>query len=477
MWKVLAYGDRIMEKSTTNIGTANKNTKEFNDKATALTEDLLKDLYLNKKLSAEEIARQVHCARGTVYRYLQKYNLYKRKQYTITSTVHIDAELRKKVLTTLKNGRSIAETAKILKIATADVRVVLKDEFVLKYLQLESLLALSKTYHCDRRTIRKYLAEKGITYIEHKIEKVKRHRSKDHDRPLTKYLEEVITGELLGDGHIRVRTKNIYKKYPKYTLEEYQQACKTLNRIKEVEQLEQVQDLTTTIQEFNKAIKIIAKFPTSHFWLHTSILEGDWIQGIGKIFKKSNYPVHIAILKEKDKHGRDKWTITLQSKTSIQLTKLHEKWYSAETGEKIIPKDLKLTPNIVLHWFIGDGSRGHHEIILHTESFSKDDVEILKEKLEQALDVQFHLKEHKYKDYTTRDYWMLSISSTENINKFYSYINQADKQALIRAKRNFPWKFSSILLKRTVLEHKKHSHKFIKLYLEQKKNIEKKINK
>ena len=156
---------------------------------------------------------------------------------------------------------------------------------------------------------------------------------------------------------------------------------------------------------------------------------------------------------------------------------MHEKWYSAETGEKIIPKDLKLTPNIVLHWFIGDGTRNDHQIFLHTEGFSKDDVEILKEKLEQALGVHFYLTEHKYKGFKTHDYWKLSISSTENINKFYSYINQADKQALIRAKRNFPWKFSSILLKRTVLEHKKHSHKFIKLYLVQKKNIEKKINK
>lgn len=64
----------------------------------------------------------------------------------------------------------------------------------------------------------------------------------------------------------------------------------------------------------------------------------------------------------------------------------YNKWYPK--GKKIVPKDLKLTPGIILHWFMDDGhsswrnSQKNRTIIgLSTESFTKHDCEFLSENL------------------------------------------------------------------------------------------------
>ena len=62
------------------------------------------------------------------------------------------------------------------------------------------------------------------------------------------------------------------------------------------------------------------------------------------------------------------------------LTQLRQKWYPG--GKKIIPDDLLLTPRIVLHWFLGDGTNRFNEgVRLCTDAFPHKDAERLSEQL------------------------------------------------------------------------------------------------
>jgi hypothetical protein len=43
----------------------------------------------------------------------------------------------------------------------------------------------------------------------------------------------------------------------------------------------------------------------------------------------------------------------LCSKAAVTFTEVYNKWYP--NGKKMVPKDIALTPKVVLHWYMGDG--------------------------------------------------------------------------------------------------------------------------
>jgi hypothetical protein len=77
-----------------------------------------------------------------------------------------------------------------------------------------------------------------------------------------------------------------------------------------------------------------------------------------------------------------------------------QRWYPQ--GIKIIPKDFKITPLSLYHWYIGDGSffQDHRErkIILYTNGFTKEDVDWVREQF-LKIDVKFNLNLRKFKNY------------------------------------------------------------------------------
>lgn len=77
----------------------------------------------------------------------------------------------------------------------------------------------------------------------------------------------------------------------------------------------------------------------------------------------------------------------------------YKRWYPE--GKKVVPKDLKLNPKILLHWFLDDGHSGWmHKINgtvlinLSTESFSKNDCEELIKQLENMGIPSYLKKSH-----------------------------------------------------------------------------------
>ncbi len=81
---------------------------------------------------------------------------------------------------------------------------------------------------------------------------------------------------------------------------------------------------------------------------------------------------------------------------------LREDWYKKENGktQKILPKDLEITPTTLFYWYIGDGCLVRRKnddnrvptLCLATNCFSKEDVEILLEKL-RKLNLNFYATE------------------------------------------------------------------------------------
>ncbi len=85
-----------------------------------------------------------------------------------------------------------------------------------------------------------------------------------------------------------------------------------------------------------------------------------------------------------------------------QLMNLHEKWYKKENDktQKILPGDLEITPTTLFYWYIGDGCLVRRKnddnrvptLCLATNCFSKEDIEILLEKL-RKLNLNFYATE------------------------------------------------------------------------------------
>jgi reverse gyrase len=84
-------------------------------------------------------------------------------------------------------------------------------------------------------------------------------------------------------------------------------------------------------------------------------------------------------------------------------------------GKKHIPKDLKITPNLCLHCWMGDGSLMNRiNGILCSECFDKGEQENLCLKLNKEIGINSHLVKYK------NSYRIFLIS--KDIKKFLEYI-------------------------------------------------------
>jgi DNA-binding XRE family transcriptional regulator len=165
------------------------------------------------------------------------------------------------------------------------------------------------------------------------------------------YLKSILEGTLLGDGCIKFDNYN-YSKYLSY--------------------------------------KITAK--------DRSFLE--WIE---KIFL--NFKIRCWITVDNKKLNINSLYFYINKCPFPEFLLLREKWYIERLNkhaQKIIPKDLKLNSTVLLHWYLGDGClirRKNDEnrvpfIVLATNTFSKEDVDFLIQKLKE-LNLNFYPVKYK----------------------------------------------------------------------------------
>jgi len=118
-----------------------------------------------------------------------------------------------------------------------------------------------------------------------------------------------------------------------------------------------------------------------------------------------------------------------------ELLNLRDKWYQKENGKtiKVVPRDLKLTPTTLFFWYLGDGSliRRRNDktrvpyIVLATNSFRKEDVEFLREKLKE-LGLNFYIVESNsisgFTKKRKKSYLLFSSTEDDTVFKFFKII-------------------------------------------------------
>jgi hypothetical protein len=124
----------------------------------------------------------------------------------------------------------------------------------------------------------------------------------------------------------------------------------------------------------------------------------EWLKYIYDMLANNKIPIkENAIYYRRDKPG---WQF--HTRSTIELGNLHKKWYienksfnfaqsrtfSNRRYIKIIPKDISITPCVLLHWYIGDGSnKKNGGSILCTNGFTYNEVEFLRFRLKEDLEI------------------------------------------------------------------------------------------
>lgn len=178
---------------------------------------------------------------------------------------------------------------------------------------------------------------------------------------ISKQVWEVVTGELLGDGHI---------------------SYDPLNKPNINGRLEFT--FSADIKYYVDYLKFDVLFP-----ICTKSQPTGW-PNIPEIKKVTQY-----------------WFST---KRMLLISDLHKLWYELVDGRyvKILPKDIEnmLTPRAIAHWIMGDGYFSG-SVLICTDNFTKKEVTQLIDILERKFLLKANLRERKLKD---RSVWRIYIS-------------------------------------------------------------------
>ena len=173
---------------------------------------------------------------------------------------------------------------------------------------------------------------------------------------LDKYLTSYLDGLIIGDGNLtHLKYGNRSNGYPRYRQQNELKSEPWLNKIQNDLNSYNIKSSIITVHQKEKYIRGIKYPPTDTKYLQTF-----------------GYPQFIELL---------------------------NKWYP--TWEKIIPKNIDITPQFMANWYMGDGSlsvyKGRKKIVFHTESFTEDNTKRFINYLNDKLKLGFTLshKENK----------------------------------------------------------------------------------
>lgn len=135
----------------------------------------------------------------------------------------------------------------------------------------------------------------------------------------------------------------------------------------------------------------------------------EWLVSLKEIF--DSYQIKSTLVKTKNRG----WL--LRTGKYANFTNLYKLWYS---GNKIIPRNVMITPVVLAHWHWGDGtitSRGY-TISLCTDGFSYEDVLFLISKLKENLGIDAQILHRKAK------YYRINIYRRHSKQKFKNYVQE-----------------------------------------------------
>lgn len=163
-------------------------------------------------------------------------------------------------------------------------------------------------------------------------------------------------------------------------------------------------------------------------WLYFGIFKG-----AGIITMKDG--ITTVITKPRAGFTQKKDSVSYRARTLsyLQFGTFRRRWYRHD-GIKIVPDDLIITPTVLLHWYLGDGSLhkriGHHKtrgkysyiykyLYLHTNGFTKEESQKLADRL-NVLGFVFKVVRHNSNGVIN---YQLALSKPSTYNqKFFDYM-------------------------------------------------------
>ncbi|MCK9429167.1 MAG: hypothetical protein M0R17_04125 [Candidatus Omnitrophica bacterium] len=149
----------------------------------------------------------------------------------------------------------------------------------------------------------------------------------------------------------------------------------------------------------------------------------DHVELVAKAFYGDTYNNYIK--KDVNKCNGKLFTYwKFKTSSSESLVDYYEKWYpTTNNRKKLIPKDIKLTPEIILHWFMDDGSSSWRtrngiltkqvKITFSSQSFTKEDNDFLV----NEINTEFSLKS-RVSSTNSGTGWVITIPQSKSFDFF-----------------------------------------------------------
>jgi hypothetical protein len=317
----------------------------------------------------------------------------------------------------------------------------LKNEILLTYVKT-NLQTTIERYGMDARTLTKIIESEGFIIPSSSLAlRIIEHYGEGEfpfDKAISNTLKDKIIGELMGDGHIR-KNRDTLNSTKDVGVKEYKEIEEIIKEIKEAKSIEAIHNLK---DRYNLITKVMENVQITSFELHKGVKEFKWAEYMEKVFKEDGYETSLR------KNEIDCYCST---QSSIQLQEMRDKWY--KDGVKILPEDFKINPTIMLHWYEGDGSYGRKEnrINFSTHNFTENEVRKLRNDITQELVISpIVTKETKRdfqgKKYPGEYYYLIYINRRDDVEKFFQYLDKADKESVELAKKTVPHKFPNHFL-------------------------------
>lgn len=128
-----------------------------------------------------------------------------------------------------------------------------------------------------------------------------------------------------------------------------------------------------------------------------------YLKWLGELLGKSGIRYKITHTKSRTSYSKEAVYYRLYTHSCPAFFELRKIWYIKNNKEKEIkrvPRNIKLTPTALLHWYLGDGNLkrdkrpgkkgGRPSVRLFTNDFSKEDIKLLIKNLKRDLDLNFY---------------------------------------------------------------------------------------
>lgn len=174
-------------------------------------------------------------------------------------------------------------------------------------------------------------------------------------------------------------------------------------------------------------IQVIKGRNTGRFVLNQTRKHKQWLVEIQNIFEKNGIKSELTE-QESKLNGKVYPMARLETGFYMNFKTERDRWYVK--GKKIIPDDISLSPVMLAHWYIGDGTielmktskvsgKKYYRIKIYTNSFEMENLKIFLTKLNERYEYNFRITTRN----RNRNQPITMLGNTDKVKKFLRLIS------------------------------------------------------